>query len=189
MRARTAWALAVALAAGCASGGGQSRPSPEPSPGVSVSASPLASIPPIGVRAQRSGSRLVGITVKRNGRTLYVIDADSNESHQISRGSYLSTFVRPHVVFYDKAGLALASDAAVAEADTGSKLVTMNGTVHARTHDGAALVCDQLVYDDVRERIRGTGNVTMTTPGGEELHGDAIDADVRLQHVEIGRRK
>jgi LPS export ABC transporter protein LptC len=186
--------LAAAFA-GCSGhngGAGQASPAADASslPGSAASASPSA-VPSgtpvaINVHAGRVGARLVGITVKQRGVTRYVIEADSNESHQVGPGRFLSRFEQPNITFFDSSGKAMTGDAPVADADTGSKQVTMTGGVHARTSDDTTLSCDQMVYDDAHRKIKGTGNVILTTKTGDTLRGDVIDADVRLEHVRIG---
>ena len=61
----------------------------------------------------------------------------------------------------------------------------MSNGVHARTQDGITLTSDTLTYDDRTEHIHGTGNVVVTTPRGERLQGNTIDADTKLDHVRI----
>jgi hypothetical protein len=63
--------------------------------------------------------------------------------------------------------------------------VLMTGGVHAHTQDGVTLTCDTMRYDDRTQSIHGTGHVLLTTPRGESLAGDTIDADLKLDHVRV----
>jgi lipopolysaccharide assembly outer membrane protein LptD (OstA) len=59
----------------------------------------------------------------------------------------------------------------------------MTGGVRARTSDGKTLTCDTLRYNDATGRLLGEGNVVLTSPLGEQLRGQRLDADVRLSKL------
>jgi len=61
----------------------------------------------------------------------------------------------------------------------------MSGGVRATTQDGIVLTCDTMLYDDRAATIHGEGHVVITTPRGERLNGDTLDADVQLNHVRV----
>ncbi len=122
---------------------------------------------------------------KPSGRVVYVLHADSNVSDRFAAGSGRSVFTHPHVIFYQEHGKTLTADAPTATLEEQTKTVVMTGGVHARTEDGVTMTCDQLAYDDEHGMIHGKGNVVVTTPRGERLTGDTLDADVQLDHVHV----
>jgi LPS export ABC transporter protein LptC len=174
-------ALALALVtARCAP---RSRVSPSPSPSPSVSATPTS--PPVTIRAGSRPGQRVTITVTSRGRRLYFITADSNVVDPAPSGGYRAHFVRPSIVFYDRNGKTMAGNARRADVDGMTKVVTMRGDVRVRTAEGALLTCDTMTYNDVTDRIHGTGHVRLQTRTGDVLTGDRLDGDVRLDRVRV----
>jgi lipopolysaccharide assembly outer membrane protein LptD (OstA) len=165
--------------------GGGGRPnggsSPAPAPPAKPTATPLA----IKVKSHRVGQHYVYLTEQKNDRVVYVLRADSTQAERLAAGTAHSTFVRPHITFHQPGGRTLVAESPVATVDEETKSVVMSGGVHARTHDGLTLTCDELRYEDATERIHGTGHVVLTTPQGERLSGDVIDADSKLDHVQM----
>jgi LPS export ABC transporter protein LptC len=170
----------LALATACTT-----RPSQPARPTPSGAPAPTPSTLPIKVTSNRVGKRLVTLTEQKRGRKVYVLRADANESDRFAAGTGRSVFTRPHVVFFEPGGKTLTADAPIATVEEVSKTVVMSGGVRSRTQDGITLTCDTLRYDDRTEHIHGTGNVVVTTPRGERLEGNTIDADTRLDHVRI----
>ena len=125
------------------------------------------------------------LTERRRGHTVYVLHADNNVSDRFAAGQGRSVFAHPHVVFFQDHGKTLTADAPTATLEEQTKTVVMTGGVHARTEDGVTMTCDQLEYDDEHGMIHGKGNVVVTTPRGERLTGDTLDADVQLNHVRV----
>jgi len=168
------------LAAGCAK-----QPSapqaPSPSPAPRPTPTPLA----FKVTSSGPGKGRVVLTERRRGRIVYVLHADQNVSDRFAAGTGRSIFTRPHIVFYQEQGKTLTADSPTATVEELSKTVLMSGGVHARTQDGVTLTCDTLQYDDRAEMMHGKGNVVVTTPRGERLNGDTLDADVNLNHVRV----
>lgn len=137
------------------------------------------------VTSSSVGKRSVTLTEHKRGRRVYALSADSTEADRFAAGAGRSTFTRPHIVFYEQGGKTLTADAPIATVEEQTKTVVMSGGVRAKTQDGITLSCDTLRYDDRTEMIHGTGHVVVTTPRGERLRGDTIDADVKLDHVRI----
>ena len=172
--------LAALLGIGCARparGPASSQPSVTPRP----SPTPLA----FRVTSSSVGKQFVTLTERKRGRTVYVLRAAANEADRFAAGTGRSVFLRPHIVFYEQGGRTLTADSPTATVEEQSKTVVMSQGVHARTQDGITLTSDTLVYDDRTEHIHGTGNVVVTTPRGERLQGNTIDADTKLDHVRI----
>lgn len=168
----------LALVASCTGHPSQrERATPAPAPSSTTL--------PIKVTSNRVGKRLVTLTEQKRGRKVYVLRADANESDRFAAGTGRSVFTRPHIVFYEPGGKTLTADAPIATVEELSKTVVMSGGVRARTQDGIELTCETLRYDDTTEHIHGTGNVVVTTPRGERLEGNTIDADTRLDRVRI----
>ncbi len=185
MRARALAACAAgALAALCA---GCSAPSKNASehPGA-PSPSSRPTVPPITIRSQRVGSRYVYLTKRRkDGGEEYTLRSDANVIESGGSGGGWSTFVNPHIVFVGRTGERLTADARRAVILQQQKSMLMSGDVLARTADGVRLRCDRLRYDEMDERLHGDGNVVVTTPRGERLTGDRVDADLRLSEMRI----
>ncbi len=124
--------------------------------------------------------------MKKENRTLYQIRADANDSERSRAGDARSDFLRPHVTFFEKAGSRLVADAPEAVAEERTQTVRLDGGVHARASDGTTLTSDVLVYDKRTERVRADGNVVISRPGGEEIRGPHVDADLTLSQLHMG---
>ena len=165
-------ALALAACSG-ANGPAGSTPGSQPTP------SPV----PIMVKSQGNPNAGVTFGLQRDGRRVYSIVARANVSKSVGEGSGVSVFAAPRVTFFDKDGTRLYADSPSATVHEEDRTVVMNGGVKARTSSGIELTCETLTYDDRTARIRGEGDVVMTTPRGERLEGQRIDADTRLSEV------
>jgi LPS export ABC transporter protein LptC len=152
-----------------------------PSSVATATATPLA----LRVTSNGSGRGRVVLTERRRGRIVYVLHADANVSDRFAAGTGHSVFTRPHIVFYQEGGKTLTADSPTATVEEQSKTVLMSGGVRAHTQDGIVLTSDELQYDDKNEMIHGRGHVVVTTPRGERLNGDTLDADVQLNHVRV----
>jgi LPS export ABC transporter protein LptC len=161
-------------------------PAPQ-APTPSPAATPTPSAPPVTIRAVGRPEQRVTITVTSKGRKLYFITADSNVAGPAPSGGYRAHFARPDIVFYDRSGKTMSGQARRADVDGTTKIVTMTGDVRVHTHDGTFLSCDTMTYNDVTDRIHGTGHVRLRTRTGDELTGDKIDGDVRLEQVRVSR--
>lgn len=168
------------LAAGCAK-------QPSAPQTITPTASPPPTPTPVAfhVTSSGQGTGRVVLTERRRGRIIYVLHADQNVSNRFAAGTGHSVFTRPHIVFYQEHGKSLTADSPTATVEEQSKTVLMNGGVHAHTQDGITLTCDTLQYDDRAEMLHGKGNVVVTTPRGERLNGDTLDADINLNHVRV----
>ncbi|MGH7708118.1 MAG: LPS export ABC transporter periplasmic protein LptC [Vulcanimicrobiaceae bacterium] len=179
--------LAIAcmvLAAGC----NARAPAPRATPAAEL-ASPTPKPPPtpipIEIHAHRQGARYIYFTQLRRGRKLYVIRADANEIVRSQANQGRSTFVNPHVTFYQTGGKTLVADAPRAVVSEADHSIAMSGGVHARTSDGATLQCDTLVYDERSQRIHGTGHVHFVGTQGESATGSRIDANTELTEIRM----
>jgi hypothetical protein len=173
---RTAWALALGAACGCA----HHEPARDGAP-------PASPTPPqsIVVHSRASDRNPVRFFVSRQGRRVYAVSAEANVSRQSGEGSGRSDFVNPHVKFYDRNGTTLFADSPAATASERERSIVMTGGVQAYTSTGIRLSCRTLAFDDRTQRLHGEGDVVMTTPRGDRLSGDRIDADTRLSQVHI----
>jgi hypothetical protein len=149
---------------------------PAPSP------TPLA----IKVRSLRIGNRYVYLTKRRTDNTeAYILRSDANVAESAGEGTGRSDFSNPHIVFAERTGQRLVADAPHAVILVKEKNLLMDGGVRAHTSDGMTLQSDALTYDETTDRLHGVGNVLVTTPRGERLTGDVIDANVRLSEMRI----
>jgi hypothetical protein len=170
--------FALLLAAsGCSQPAGRGTSSPAPVPTSS----------PVPVTITSVGNRKAGVTfaLQRNGRRVYSIAAAANLSKRIGEGTGRSVFKNPPVIFYDRDGTTLSADAPAATVAEADRSIVMSGGVKARTGSGIKLSCSTLTYDDRTQRLLGQGDVVMTTPRGERLEGQRVDADVRLSQVRV----
>ncbi len=178
---------AAALLAACAGNGNRTAAEPTPSPAATATAgSAVATSLPLSAHSERAGSQYYYFTVKKENRTLYQIRADANDSERSASGDARSEFVNPHITFFEKAGSKLVADAPKAVAEESTQTVTLSGGVHARTSDGTKLSSDVLVYNKRTERVRADGNVVISRPGGEEIRGPHVDADLTLSQLHMG---
>ena len=123
------------------------------------------------------------MTEQKHNRKVYVLRADEQRAEYFGEGSGRSDFIDPHVIFYDAPGRTLTADAPAGTVLEHDKTVIMTGGVRARTSDGKTLTCDTLHYNDATGRLLGDGNVVLTSPLGEQLRGQHLDADVRLSKL------
>ncbi|GAC1441241.1 MAG: hypothetical protein NVS2B8_03360 [Vulcanimicrobiaceae bacterium] len=165
----------VALAAGCAR-------APAPSPHAAArTAAPKATATsfPIGITARRVGARYVFLTKQKASHKVYVLRADAQSGRYFGQNTGRSTFTNPHVIFYGRDGKRLVADAPTGTVVEKDKTVRMSGGVRARSSDGLTLRSDALTYDDQHDLVHGQGNVTVTSPQGEELQGETLDWNLR----------
>jgi LPS export ABC transporter protein LptC len=167
---------ALASLAACGGTGGQSAP-PSPSPVATVAVTPLD------LYSKRVGSKYIYVTEQKHNRRIYKLRADEQRAEYFGENTGRSDFTNPHVIFYDVQGRTLTADAPAGTVFERDKTVVMSGGVHARTSDGKTLTCDTLHYNDVTGRLLGIGNVVLTSPLGEQLRGERLDADVRLSKL------
>lgn len=179
---RLAFLGAALFLAACAGRGPGSQPTPAPSASATAPATSL----PVYAHSERDASQYYYFTVKKENRTLYQIRADANDSERSSAGEARSSFERPHITFFEKAGSQLVADAPKAVAEGRTQTVRLDGGVRARTTDGTTLTSDTLVYDKRTERVRADGNVVITRPSGEEIRGPHVDADLTLSQLHMG---
>jgi hypothetical protein len=140
----------------------------------------------IKVRSERVGSRYVYLTKRRkDGTRAYVLRSDVNVAESAGEGTGRSEFTNPHIVFSERGGKRLVADAPHAVILVKEKTLLMDGGVHAVTSDGMTLNSDTLRYDETADRLHGRGHVLVTTPRGERLAGDRIDANLRLSEMRI----
>jgi LPS export ABC transporter protein LptC len=185
VRFRSRW-LAVAIAAVIAGCGGRSAPAQQGPGSPGTPAAPTPTPLAIKVKSIGDGHGRVVLTEKRpSGRIVYVLHADANVSDRFGAGSGHSVFTRPHIVFYQESGKTLTAVSPTATVEEQTKTVLMSGGVRATTQDGIVLTCDTMLYDDRAATIHGEGHVVITTPRGERLNGDTLDADVQLNHVRV----
>jgi LPS export ABC transporter protein LptC len=181
-----ALACAAALGAGCA---GNS------SPQAGASATAAASAPtatntdlertPIKFEAPRTGDKYIYLTKQRQNRKLYVLRADAEKGRYFGEDSGQSTFVNPHVTFFQSDGKQLVADAPAGLVVEKAKTVQMSGGVHARSQDGVTLTSDSLRYDDATETVRAIGNVVMDSPQGSELRGSTLDWNMTTGEINV----
>jgi LPS export ABC transporter protein LptC len=174
-----------AVLAALAACGGDAASNTSAANAPSVSPTPFANGTPILVHSTRTGSKYVYVTEQRKNRKVYVLRADEQRAEYFGEGSARSEFTNPHVTFYDEKGRTLVADSPTGTAIEKDKSVIMSGGVHAHTQDGKQLTCDTLRYNDATQRLYGDGNVVITSPNGEELRGDHLDADLRLSELHV----
>jgi LPS export ABC transporter protein LptC len=155
---------------------------PQTSPS-SVTPPAASSATPLYVRSNAVGSKYIYVTEQKRSRKVYVLRADEQRAEYFGTGTGRSDFTNPHVIFYDAPGRTLTADAPAGTVFERDKTVLMTGGVRARTSDGKTLTCDTLHYNDATGRLLGEGNVVLTSPLGEQLRGQRLDADVRLSKL------
>jgi LPS export ABC transporter protein LptC len=165
----------LALAACAPSTQGRPAVSPEPS----------QQLENIHIETQGTGSQPAIFSAQSHNRRIYLVRAKSSVGDRLGDGSFVVVLSQPRVTFFDKDGKTLVGDAPKAVVTERNKTVFMSGGVTARTQDGAILTCDTMTYDGNTERIHGEKDVVLTSPDGDRLSGDTIDADVRLNHVTV----
>jgi len=190
-----AHALVAGLLAGCASqpsapkatGAAPSRPVPAVSGSPAAGSAPKAAATafPIGVSANRVGQRYVYLTKQKKNRKVYVLRADAENGRYFGQDTGRSTFVNPHVTFYGHQGKRLVADAPTGTVVEKDKTVRMSGGVRARSQDGLTLRSDTLRYDDQTDKVHGEGNVTVTSPRGEELQGQTLEWNLRDGSIDV----
>jgi len=146
--------------------------------GTTASVKPGRSYP-IGISANRVGSRYVFLTRQDGRRKVYTLRADSETGRYFGQDTGRSTFTNPHVTFFGHGGNRLVADAPTGTVVEKDKTVRMSGGVHARSGDGLTLRSDTLAYDDQTDKVHGAGHVTVTSPRGEELQGETLDWNLR----------
>jgi LPS export ABC transporter protein LptC len=171
-----AFAALGALAACGRAGDATAPPSPSPVP-TAIAATPLD------FHSKRVGSKYIYVTEQKHNRRIYILRADEQRAEYFGENTGRSDFTNPHVIFYDVQGRTLTADAPAGTVFERDKTVVMSGGVHARTSDVKTLTCDTLHYNDVTGRLLGIGNVVLTSPLGEQLRGERLDADVRLSKL------
>jgi LPS export ABC transporter protein LptC len=165
----------------CGGSGPASQPSPPPSP----TAAATPTFVPIKLRSRSVGSKYIYLTKQKDNRKLYVLRADSETGEYFGQDTGRSDFTNPHVTFFDPHGRTMVADAPRGTVLEKDKSVVMSGGVHARTQGGMTLSCDTLQYNDETQLMHGDGNVVLTSPEGEQLRGQQIDADIRLSTVHV----
>ncbi|MDQ2679855.1 MAG: LPS export ABC transporter periplasmic protein LptC [Candidatus Eremiobacteraeota bacterium] len=151
-----------------------------PTAAASVQASPT--IIPFQITGHGKPGQPVRFFEQDGNRKLYEVQAKSFVG---VRGSSATANLRhAHVIFYDRDGTTLTADSPLAVVDEKTKRVTMSGGVHALTSTGIALLCDELTYDHVTDRVHGQGNVKITKQG-YTLTGTTIDSDLSLSQVHM----
>jgi LPS export ABC transporter protein LptC len=167
------------LLTGCGGKGPESAPSPSPSP------APTRTFLPIKLRSTSVGSKYIYLTKQKNNRKVYVLRADSQTGEYFGQNTGRSDFTHPHVTFFDAQGRTMVADAPRGTVLEKDKSVVMSGGVRARTQAGMTLSCDTLHYNDETQMMHGEGNVVLTSPEGEQLRGERIDADLHLSTVHV----
>ena len=154
--------------------------SPAPSrPAVPASATPLE------MRSVRVGSKYIYVTEQKKNRKIYSLRADEQRAQYFGENTGRSEFKNPHVTFYDRNGRSLIADAPTGTVFEREKSVVMSGGVRAHTADGKTLTCRTLRYNDATEKLHGEGDVVLTSPDGEQLRGEELDADLRLSQLHV----
>jgi LPS export ABC transporter protein LptC len=139
----------------------------------------------ITVRSRRIGSQYVYITKRRKDNTqAYALRSDASFAQSVGEAGR-SEFTNPHIVFTDRSGRRLIADAPHAEVSVEERELMLDGGVVAHTSDGMTLKSDTLFYDEVSDQLHGKGHVVVTTPRGERLVGDRIDANLHLSKMRI----
>lgn len=175
------WALVFV---GCAQRAPAPEQAPSNTPALAVPALPTSV--PIKIHSfPGRGSKYIYLTEQKRNRIVYVLRADSNTSIQLSKGSGRSDFVNPHVTFHGTGKTTVVADAPHATVLERDRSVLMSGGVRARNNEGMRLQSDTMRYDDANESLHGEGNVTITTPQGEELRGDRFDYDLRTTEMRV----
>jgi lipopolysaccharide assembly outer membrane protein LptD (OstA) len=146
-------------------------------------------VPPafsVKIRSERVGSRYVYLSKRRkDGTQAYVLRSDSSVAESAGEGTGRSEFINPHIIFSGRGRKQMIADAPHAVILVKEKSLLMDGGVHALTSDGMTLNSDTLRYDEGTDHLRGRGHVLVTTPRGERLVGDRIDANLRLSEMRI----
>jgi lipopolysaccharide assembly outer membrane protein LptD (OstA) len=138
------------------------------------------------VRSQRVGSQYVYLTKRRKDNSkAYVLRSDMNVAKSAGEGTGSSEFTNPHIVFSGREGQQLVADAPHAVILMKERSLLMNGGVRAQTSDGMFVKADTLTYNEMTDRLHGVGHVLVTTPRGERLTGDRIDANLHLSEMRI----
>jgi lipopolysaccharide assembly outer membrane protein LptD (OstA) len=114
-----------------------------------------------------------------------MLRSDVNIAESAGEGTGRSDFTNPHIIFSEHGGKRLVADAPHAVILVKEKSLVMDGGVQALTSDGMMLHSDVLKYDEASDRLRGEGHVLVTTPRGERLAGDRIDANLHLSEMRI----
>lgn len=185
MSARRALATRIALAALLAFLGGCGGNGPGPAATPSPSPAGTPTFLPITLRSKSVGSKYIYLTKQKNNRKVYVLRADSQTGEYFGQDTGRSDFTNPHVTFFDPDGRTMVADAPRGTLLEKDKSVVMSGGVHARTQGGMTLSCQTLRYNDQTQMMHGEGSVVLTSPEGEELRGERIDADTRLSTVHV----
>ena len=181
-----AFACAALLGAGCAGGNSpQARSSPAAAASAPTATNTDLERTPIKFEAPRTGDKYIYLTKQRQNRKLYVLRADAEKGRYFGEDSGQSTFVNPHVTFFQSDGKQLVADAPAGLVVEKAKTVQMSGGVHARSQDGVTLTSDSLRYDDATETVRAIGNVVMDSPQGSELRGSTLDWNMTTGEINV----
>jgi len=160
-----------------------------PAPSRKAAGARSSGAPPafsVKIRSERVGSRYVYLIKRRkDGTQAYVLRSDSSVAESAGEGTGRSEFINPHIIFSGHEGKQMVADAPHAVILVKEKSLLMDGGVHALTSDGMTLDSDTLSYDEATDHLRGRGHVLVTTPRGERLVGDRIDANLRLSEMRI----
>ncbi len=171
--------LALAVALGLAACAHSTPPKAQATAAAPAPSRGIGKAFPIGITANRVGGRYVYLRKLKGLRKIYVLRADKETGRYFGQDTGRSTFTNPHVTFYGQSNKRLVADAPTGTVVEKDKTVRMSGGVRARSSDGLTLRSDTLAYDDERDLVHGVGNVTVTSPQGEELQGETLDWNLR----------
>jgi hypothetical protein len=190
-RRAVAFACAALLCGGCAgSSSPQARSSATAASPAAAASAPTATNTdlertPISFEAPRSGEKYIYLTKQRRNRKLYILRADAEKGRYFGEDSGQSSFVNPHVVFFESDGKKLIADAPAGLVVEKARTVRMSGGVHARSQDGVTLTSDSLLYDDATQMLHAVGNVVMDSPQGSELRGSTMDWNMTTGEINV----
>jgi len=184
----------IALVTGCGGGSGGSTsggstPSATGTPATERSSSPApgsgATAIPIRFHSASDGKNFVSLSKQVGNRKVYDLRALSETGQYLGGDTGRSDFTNPVVTFYERSGgrvVARAPAGTIVEKD---KTVRMSGGVTAKTDDGKTLASETLRYDDATQQLDGNGDVSLTTPAGEKLTGDAFQWNLRTGKLDM----
>ncbi len=188
---RSAFAAASACllsAVGCAGGSGGSSAGSTGSPAArpsSPSPGPTATSLPIRFHSASKGKNDVSLSKEVGGHKIYDLRAVSETGQYLGSNTGRSDFTDPVVTFYERSGGRIVARAPAGTIVEKDKTVQMSGGVTAKTDDGKTLASDTLRYDDETQQLDGDGNVSLTTPAGEKLTGDAFQWNLRTGKLDM----
>lgn len=177
--------IAGGLLANCAREG--TKPTNPASPHPSAQARAATSAPiAMSVTAKAHGKALPTFTFFKDKRRVYQLRAVQNDFVRSADGNGRSTFVQPTISFFGRDGGSMVAVAPRGIALEREKTVELMGRVHAHTNDGKTIDADTLVYHRTSERITADGNVIITAPGGEQMTGPHVEANLTLSELHMG---